>query len=422
MSKLSHIIHELLSMLLLLVIIIGGGMLVYDQKDYAVAPPQAAAVGEVAVPDILLNIPPERLFVQPVPHIATPIPVRAAYMTAWVAGTTKARDAVISFIDNSEINAVIIDIKDDTGHVSFVTTDPVVMSIGSSKARIRDIHALIELLHSKGVYVIGRIAVFQDPYFANKFPDQAVQSISTDTVWRDRKGIAWVDAGSEMAWNYVASMAEHAYEIGFDEINFDYIRFPSDGNMKDVEYTLSAGKIRTDVMLSFYKYLDTRLRSQGIPISADLFGMTTSNRDDLGIGQVLTDALPHFDFIAPMIYPSHYPNGFLGLANPANNPYEVIHYAMKKGIERAELIGEDPAKLRPWIQDFDLGAKYDAAKIKAQKQALYDLGLYSWFTWDPRNKYTRGGYDKVLKLPETLTMPPVEDSNVPESELITTEI
>jgi hypothetical protein len=126
--------------------------------------------------------------------------------------------------------------------------------------------------------------------------------------------------------------------------------------------------------------------------SADLFGMTTNNTDDLGIGQVLEKALPYFDFIAPMIYPSHYPKGFHGIANPAEKPYEIITIAMKKGIERASVMGYGPEKFRPWIQDFNLGAIYTESMVRAQINALENLGIYSYMSWDPANKYKKGAY------------------------------
>lgn len=325
-------------------------------------------------------------------HVETPEAVKAIYMTSWVAGTPSIRDRVIKIIDETEVNAVVLDIKDDTGKVSFVIDKEPFKSLGSSESRISDIRSLIETLHDKNIYVIGRISTFQDPYLIKKWPSEAVKTANDhDKLWADRKGLGWFDAGSTKVWDYVIALAEESYAVGFDEINFDYIRFPSDGNMKDIYYPLSEGKDKPEVLESFFKYVDSKLRSveNPIPISVNLFGMVTTNTDDLGIGQVLEKAAPYFDFIDPMVYPSHFPNTWNGFANPADNPYEVIKITMDKSVARMEAIGEDPLKIRPWLQDFNLGATYTAEMVRAQIDATYDAGLHSWLIWDPKNVYTK---------------------------------
>ena len=179
-------------------------------------------------------------------------------------------------------------------------------------------------------------------------------------------------------------------------MNFDYIRFPSDGNMKNIAYdywdeiTPSA-----EVMSSFFAYLRRELGDVGVPLSADLFGMTTVNYDDLNIGQVLENAAPYFDYIAPMVYPSHYPTGFAGFKNPAAHPYEIVNQAMTVASARLIAASSTPSKLRPWLQDFDLGANYDAEMVRKQIQAVYDSGLTSWMVWDASNKYTRDAYELI---------------------------
>jgi hypothetical protein len=324
-----------------------------------------------------------------VTHLSPPEPMKAIYMTSWVAGTPHIRKKVIKVAESTEVNAIIIDIKDDTGRVSFEIAHPTLVALNSSDGRVKDMQELIGELHEKNIYVIGRIAVFQDPYLIKKWPDEAVHSVSDpENFWADRKGIGWFDAGSEKVWDYVSIIAEEATKIGFDEINFDYIRFPSDGNMRDLLYPYSEGLDKSIVMETFFAYLDNRLRPQGIVISADIFGMTTVNTDDLGIGQVLEKTLPYFDYVYPMVYPSHFPDGWYGISNPAAEPYKVIFRSMKKAAERAEAMGEDPLKLRPWLQDFNLGATYTPQLVRDQINATYDTGLTSWLIWDPRNTYT----------------------------------
>lgn len=375
--------------LLLLISITAIGIYFYapskHQSENVIANENFFVAEKVLLPDLS----------EKVTHVETPEEVRAIYMTSWVAGTSSMRERLIEIIDETEINAVVIDIKDDTGKISFNIDKEPFKSLGSTENRIPNITEFIARLHEKNVYVIGRIATFQDPYLIKKWPEEAVKTkTDPDKLWRDRKGLGWFDAGSEKVWDYVTKLAEESYAIGFDEINFDYIRFPSDGNMQDIYFPKSEGKNKPEVLESFFKHLNEKLRQKErpIPISADIFGMTTTNTDDLGIGQVLEKALPYFDYICPMVYPSHYPDNWNGYTNPAEKPYEVIYDAMSKAVERAKVMGEDPDKLRPWLQDFNLGAVYTAEMVRAQIKATYDVGLDSWLIWDPKNIYTRKAF------------------------------
>jgi hypothetical protein len=266
----------------------------------------------------------------------------------------------------------------------------------------------LEYLNKKNIYVIGRISVFQDPYFIKMKPHLAVKRASDGKNWGDRKGIGWLDAGGRESWDYVVAIARESHRVGFDELNFDYIRFPSDGNMKDIFYPYSDARIVADpelgkskVLREFFAYLDSSLEELEIPISADLFGMTTTNKDDLNIGQILENALPYFDYIAPMVYPSHYPSGFNGYADVNAHPYDIVHFSMTEAVKR---VGElqlmlasttpdapylskiKPKQLRPWLQDND----YTPEMVRAQIKATYDAGLDSWMLWDAANTYTRG--------------------------------
>lgn len=335
-----------------------------------------------------------------VTHLVTPIPLKAVYMSSWVAGSTKLRTRLVNLIDTTELNAIIIDIKDYTGRISFITPDAALNATGAPEARITDIEDFIRELHSKNIYVIGRISSFQDAYMVKRKPEYAVRRKSDGGVWADHKGISWLDAGAEPVWHYLGDIGEMAYSVGFDELNFDYIRFPSDGNMTDIAYSYSGTRKKPDVLKGFFQYLNTRfvggvatstqIERTGRPaISADIFGMTTSNRDDLNIGQLFENALPYFDYIAPMVYPSHYPATFLGYPNPAAKPYEVVKYAMGRGVDRAIAASTTPTKLRPWLQDFSIGhTDYTPDMVRAQMQATYDVGLTSWMLWDASNHYT----------------------------------
>ena len=322
-----------------------------------------------------------------VTHLPTPEPLKAIYMTSYVAGHKDLRSALMKLIQETELNAVVIDIKDYSGRIAFPVNDPELHSVGASEKRIADLDDFLEELHRKGIYIIGRISVFQDSFLVGKRPAWAVKRESDKTVvWKDYKGVQWLDAGNHEVWEYIVRLAKESYTRGFDELNFDYIRFPSDGNMNDIFYPMSEGRVKAEVIREFFSYLRESLAGTSAILSADLFGMTTTNKDDLNIGQILEYALPYFDYISPMVYPSHYPATFLGFANPAANPYEVVKYSMDEAYRRASTT---PLKLRPWLQDFDIGADYDAEKVRAQMKAVYDAGLTSWMLWAPSNRYTK---------------------------------
>jgi hypothetical protein len=362
-----------------------GAMAMFTPLNY-VAPVSEAEVTAASTPssEEAAVLPP------PVIHVKTPDAVKAIYMSSWVAGTPSIRERVIGIVNHTEANSLMIDIKDYSGRISYEVSDPELQKIGSVEKRISDIRELLARLHQDNIYVIGRIAVFQDPYFVSLHPELAVRRASDGGIWKDHKGITWLDASSKEVWDYVAAIAKDAHEVGFDEINFDYIRFPSDGNMKDIAFPLSGTKPKPEVIKEFFAYLDEQMKTSGITTSADIFGMTTTAKDDLNIGQVLENALPYFDYIAPMVYPSHYPDGWNGYANPAEHPYDVIHFVMKSGVDRAIIASTTPLKLRPWLQDFNMGANYGKKEVEDQIQAVYDVGLTSWMLWDPKNKYNGG--------------------------------
>lgn len=334
-----------------------------------------------------------------VTHIKTPAPVKGIYMTQCVAGTRDFRARLVNLIDTTELNSVVIDIKDYSGRISFRSDNPLLKDKLSPACRADDMMQFIGMLHEKGIYVIGRITVFQDPYLSKVEPQLAIKKASNKELsWKDKKGLSYIDPGARGMWDYMVALGEEAYKIGFDELNFDYIRFPSDGDMKDIYFPWSNETLvqnpsegKSEVLRSFFEYLSTTLRHDipDIKLSADLFGMTTTNKDDLNIGQVLEKAAPYFDFIDPMVYPSHYPPTFMGFKNPAEHPYEVVNFSMDSAVIRLNAASTTPEKLRPWLQDFDLGAVYTADMVRAQMKATYDAGLTSWLLWDAANDYMK---------------------------------
>jgi len=368
-------------------------------------------------------------------HLPTPVPLKAIYMTQCAVGTPSLRKSLVELIDSTELNSVVIDIRDYTGKIAFPTENPILKGMVSEKCGAKDMKEFVEKLHEKNIYVIGRITVFQNPYYTSVHPELAVQKkcgpsteVGTCGVWKDHKGLAFVDVGAKPYWETVAELSKESYALGFDELNFDYIRFPSDGPMGEAVYSWSMGKNKQIALEEFYRYLYNELKPIGAVLSADLFGMVTTNVDDLNIGQQLERALPYFDYIAPMVYPSHYPKGFRGHANVNEYSYDIVHFSMSSAVRRtlatstaigsfayerihstssgqvgtstpasAEASAGKPAlylkpsypasKLRPWLQSFDYPVAYTPAMVAEQIKANEDAGLDSYMFWDPANKY-----------------------------------
>jgi len=330
-------------------------------------------------------------------HIANrqPFYAKGLYVTSRTAANHRL-DEIADLIKNTELNAVVIDIKDVVGRIPFDTDNEIINKIGSEKILIKDMKGLIRKLHNEGIYTIARIAVFEDNYLPRERTDLALKRVGGG-LWQDNNGLTWLDPASQEVWDYNIEIAKEAIKVGFDEINLDYIRFPSDGNTENIIYPFWDYKtLKKEIIRQFFEYFSRRIRPLDVPISADLFGLTLTSTNDLGIGQWLEYALPYFDYVCPMVYPSHYPTGFLGFENPAAHPYEVIYDGLIIGSKRiASLSVSNPnlklAKIRPWLQDFDMGANYDARMIELQKKAVYNGGGFGWVLWNPKNIYTEEG-------------------------------
>lgn len=344
----------------------------------------------------------------------TPMPalVKGIYVTAQAASVKKRFGHLVDLVDATELNSMVIDVKDGNGELAFVPQDEDLKKFAAAKPVLGNLADFTAPLRAKDIYLIARVFVFQDPALVKRRPDIAVQRIGGG-IWRDRKGVPWVDPSSLDAWKYSVAVAKEAYDGGFDEIQFDYIRFPSDGNLKTIKYAAFDPKTRkrVDVINDFFAYLDKELRQKNrIAISADLFGLVMwQHESDLGIGQRLEIGARHFDAISPMVYPSHYATGFNGYANPAAHPYEVVRDNMKKGkavfdallAEREWFKAEHPgvvppkvATARPWLQDFDLGADYTPAMVRAQIKAAEEEGASGWLLWNARNVYSESALEK----------------------------
>ena len=355
---------------------------------------------EELISGFFTKIPKETPLQKPLPN--PPKIIRGVYLTAWSAGSPNMIENIIAHAKDSEINAVILDIKDHTGILSYRTSIPEVNKMEAWEERIKDVNGVIKKFHDAGIYVIARITVFQDPILTAHRPDLAIHdtrkissstSISKDTRWLDNKKAGWLDPAARPAWEYIATIGKDAASRGFDELNFDYIRFPSDVGLEYTRFLSWDENTRRETALkAFFEYLRAAL--PGVKISADVFGQTTvTYKNDMGIGQVIEDSYENFDVVSPMLYPSHYVKNFIGLENAAASPYEVVQFSMLHGKRRLDAMGTSTtATIRPWLQDFDLrGVAYTPDMVRAQIKATKDAmgtAYTGYYLWDPENTYT----------------------------------
>jgi len=374
---------------------------------------------EIVVSDNLVTIAGGTSDVPPAPHTQKmenpPEIVKAVYVTDYSASSKKYLNYLSNLFKTTEINAVVVDIKGSSGYVSYNSESPEVKKYSLSNGLIKDINALLEFFHSQNIYVIGRIAVFEDPIYSQARPELAIYDTTLGEaapgdepiLWQDNNGLSWLDPASKDVWDYNISLAKDAFYHGFDEVNFDYVRFPSDGKTEQMGFPVWDKKTyKADVIKQFFKYVRVNLQGK---TSVDLFGQTTTNKDDMGIGQIIENAFENFDYVCPMLYPSHYMTGFMGFENPADHPYEIVKFAMLSALIREKIVLKNNlatgaseigtkqlTKFRPWLQDFNMGAYYTAdmvgQEVKAVEESLGDE--YNGFMlWNPSNIYTYGEHN-----------------------------
>ncbi len=316
---------------------------------------------------------------QPKPQINA----KGVHLTAYMPGVSKKRDYIDSFLTDTELNAVVIDVKEIDGAIGI---KGVYGDLALSKS-IPNPQEYIKHLKEKNVYTIARVVVFRDNTMPRKRPDLAVKN-PEGGLWEDRKGITWLDPYNQNAKDYILDIAEKTADIGFDEIQFDYIRFPSDGNTRNCRYKVPRSTATAYLeIVDFLKQAKQRLAPKGIKTSIDVFGLTTTETTDMGIGQKIVEMTEYVDFVSPMIYPSHYNYGEYGIADPNKEPYRTVYIALQGAKKRIPV-----EKLRPWLQDFSMrGVKYGPKHIQEQIQACYDSGVQTWMLWNAACRYTKDG-------------------------------
>ena len=366
-------------------------------------PRQAAAVP--AGGDSTAAAVPQPVAPQPPPRVAKPDAVKALYLNAWAAGSSRKLARLVDIADRTEINSFVIDVKEG-GEVSYPSRVKLAVAAGATREYIRNPRRLLDTLRAHGIYPIARIVVFKDPVLAEAKPELAVKN-QDGSVWKDNKGKAWVDTYNRAVWDYNIALAREAIELGFSEVQWDYVRFtdaPMSYRARAV-YPAAAGRRMEDAVREFMLYARGKLADLEVPVTADVFGLTTSTQGDMGIGQEWEKMVDAVDVILPMVYPSHYIRGNYGLSNPNAYPYRVIHRSMQDAIARTKPVANAGA-IRPWLQAFTLGPpRYTPAHVRAQIQAVYDVGLTEWVLWSPGSNYDvaalapEGGPDPVFEIP-----------------------
>jgi hypothetical protein len=305
--------------------------------------------------------------------------VRGIHLSPNISDSNYSMEKFINLLDSTELNAVVMDVKEE-GLVYIADVESAIKY--KAYRRSPNLKIFLEKLKEKNVYVIARIVAFRDNIAARSNPSFAVKN-PDGTLWLDRQKVAWLDPYNKAAWDYVLEIAEKAVDLGFDEIQFDYIRFPSDGNTKNCRYSnrnhnsIEASK----ALVGFLKEANRKIKNKGAKLSIDVFGLTTTSLDDMGIGQKIVEMTKWVDFVSPMVYPSHYGKGTYGIADPDKEPYKTVFHALNtKRIPKE--------KLRPWLQDFSLRHRYGKKEIREQIQACYDNGIGSWLLWNVRCAYT----------------------------------
>ena len=336
-----------------------------------------------------------------------PFAVKALYLSFYGVGHQGLRGNALELAEKTEVNALVIDVKGDRGWIAYQSDVPLAEQIGANDEHtIPNVDELLATLKQRGIYTIARIVAFKDDKLARNGAragvDVAIKDAGTGQPWIDGEGLGWVDPFRPEVWEYNIALAREAARKGFDEIQFDYIRFPTDPSR---ETTMGAARYskpiseasRIEAVTTFLRQAREEVRRAGAFLGVDVFGYVTLDADDIGIGQQLEAVAEVVDYVCPMVYPSAYSAGLvgkIGYPQVVSRPYDVVYESMKRARERAAGRG---AVMRPWLQYFDdypweTKKAYNAAEIAAQRKGAADAGSIGWMMWDPSNRYSRGGF------------------------------
>jgi hypothetical protein len=325
------------------------------------------------------------------------LPVRGLYVFRFAANPRRMKK-LLAIADSTEINAFVIDVKDEFG-LNFNPTDPLLKKNAGTQSKATHLGAVVDTIRAHGILPIARIVVFKDSVTARNNPDHTIRK-ADGTPWRDKKGQTWVNPYANAIWEYNFRVAEEAIKMGFGEIQFDYIRFPEPyKSLPPQVFPEQKGRTKPQVLAEFLSTARARFAKLGVRTTADIFGLVTTVGGALEVGQKWEPISQSVDAVLPMVYPSHYPPGSFQLPHPNADPYDVIHIAISRARERDEKLGIKGEHVRPWLQAFSIGLpKYGAHEIEEQKRAVYDSGYDGWILWEPGTRYDKfiPAFEKTL--------------------------
>lgn len=348
-----------------------------------------------------------------------PVKVKGIYVSGPVAGIERM-DELIALVDETELNAIVIDIKNDEGRITYKMQSEKVVEIEAGIRYIPDIESLVQKCKEKDIYLIARIVAFKDPYLAEKCPELAVKTKS-GSVFKDKSGLAWVNPYEKEVWDYLIEVSKEAARLGFDEIQYDYIRFSTDLKSDELDFGPDAeNKSKTEIISEFTRYACEALEDMNVYVSADVYGTIIDNKVDQKIvGQDYVEMASYLDYICPMVYPSHYGNGVYGIEIPDAEPYKTVNAAMNAAAKELSVLPEeDRAVNRVWIQSFTASwvnghITYGPEQIREQIRGAYDAGFDEWILWNASVKYQR---DSLLTEEEALAEQKVWETHRQEAE------
>jgi hypothetical protein len=334
---------------------------------------------------------PDSIARPPAPLVPAPDPVKGLYVNRWAAIGQRMWQ-LIDVAQQTEVNALVIDVKDDRGFVLYHSHVPLAREIGADTTRpmsYRRMRAVLDTMRAHGIYPIARIVVAKDPLLASAKRDWAIKRKKDLSPWLDRNGRPWLDPTHPEIWKYAADLGAEAVNLGFSALQFDYVRFPDEDRIiREATFPLMNGRVRAQVIRDQLGYLRTLLKPLNVPMTIDVFGLSATDTTDMGIGQKWEMFVDQVDVVLPMDYPSHFAPGTFGLRNPNARPYETLDHALRDAKARTAKV-PNAAQIVPWYQDFTLGPpRYGVTQVRAQMRAGHDNGIESWMLWNPGSRYT----------------------------------
>src|SRR5687767_3777558 len=338
--------------------------------------------------------------------VPTPRVVRGLYVNRWAVRGQRMWE-LIDVAKRTEVNALVIDVKDDRGLVLYRSNVRLAREISADTTMPvshRRVRAVLDTMRAHGIYPIARIVVAKDPLLAEKKLEWSIKRrANQSTPWLDKNGKPWLDPHQREVWQYAVDLAKEAVNLGFSEIQLDYVRFPDEKRLvREAVFPLANGRIRAQVIREQLGFTRQALRDTPVPLTIDVFGLTATDTTDMGIGQQWEMFMDQADAVLPMVYPSHFAAGTYGLRNPNASPYATIDRALEDAARRTAGIA-NAAAIVPWYQDFTLGApRYGVAEVRAQIRAGYDNGVMSWMLWNPGSRYTVAALAPSIEARDTL--------------------